>query len=124
MDNSYRASHSNVGHSIGSSGKTFEKTPGQRSSRTGLQKGLMHCSKTLGYGGVILNNAEKDGQHGSNRNTGICLWTHRICPSRKTNKNAKRAKNFRTGLQGGVMPRFKIRSVGGVIHLASHKRAA
>jgi hypothetical protein len=27
-----------VGHSIGSSGKTFEKTPGQRNSRTGLKK--------------------------------------------------------------------------------------
>ena len=38
MDNTNRTSHCNVGHSIGSSGKTFEKTPGQRNSRTGLQK--------------------------------------------------------------------------------------
>ena len=54
MDNSNRTSHCNVGHSIGSSGKTFEKTPGQRNSRTGLQKRLMHCSKTLCNGGVSL----------------------------------------------------------------------
>ena len=38
MDNTNRTSHCNAGHSIGSSGKTFEKTPGQRNSRTGLQK--------------------------------------------------------------------------------------
>ena len=38
MDNTNRTSHCNEGHSIGSSGKTFEKTPGQRNSRTGLQK--------------------------------------------------------------------------------------
>ena len=52
MDNSNRTSHCNVGHSIGSSGKTFEKTPGQRNSRTGMQRGLMHCSKTLSDRGV------------------------------------------------------------------------
>ena len=52
MDNSNRTSHCNVGHSIGSSGKTFEKTPGQRNSRTGMQRGLMHCSKTLSDGGI------------------------------------------------------------------------
>ncbi len=55
MDNSNRTPRCNVGHSIGSSGKTFEKTPGQRNSRTGIQRGLMHCSKTLSDGGVILN---------------------------------------------------------------------
>ena len=52
MDNSNRTSRCNVGHSIGSSGKTFEKTPGQRNSRTGMQRGLMHCSKTLSDRGV------------------------------------------------------------------------
>ena len=55
MDNSNRTSRYNVGHSIGSSGKTFEKTPGQRNSRTGIQRGLMHCSKTLSDGGVEQN---------------------------------------------------------------------
>ena len=50
MDNSNRTPRCNVGHSIGSSGKTFEKTPGQRNSRTGIQRGLMHCSKTLSDG--------------------------------------------------------------------------
>ena len=54
MDNSNRTSRCNVGHSIGSSGKTFEKTPGQTNSRTGIQRGLMHCSKTLSDGGVVL----------------------------------------------------------------------
>ena len=49
MYNGNRTSHCNVDHSIGSSGKTFKKTPGQRNSRTGLQKRLTHCSKTLGY---------------------------------------------------------------------------
>ena len=47
MDNSNRTTHCNVGHSIGPGGKTFEKTSGQRNSQTGLQKRLMHCSKTL-----------------------------------------------------------------------------
>ena len=51
--NSNRTSHCNVGHSIGSSGKTFEKTPGQRNSRTGLQKKIMHQTNILSYGGVV-----------------------------------------------------------------------
>lgn len=55
MDNSNRTSHCNVGHSIGSSGKTFEKTPGQRNSRTGLQKKIMHQTNILSYGGVVLS---------------------------------------------------------------------
>ena len=54
MDNTNRTSHCNVGHSIGSSGKIFEETPGKRNSRTGLQKGLMHYSKTLGCDRVFL----------------------------------------------------------------------
>lgn len=53
MDNSNRTPRCNVGHSIGSSGKTFEKTPGQRNSRTGIQRGLMHCSKTLSDSRVV-----------------------------------------------------------------------
>ena len=52
MDNSNRTSHCNVGHSIGSSGKTFKKTPGQRNSRTGLQKKLMHQTNPLSHSGV------------------------------------------------------------------------
>ena len=52
MDNSNRTSHCNVGHSIGSSGKTFKKTPGQRNSRTGLQKKLMHQTNLLSDGRI------------------------------------------------------------------------
>ena len=53
MDNSNRTSHSNVGHSIGSSGKTFKKTPGQRNSRTGLQKKLMHQTNPLSHSRIM-----------------------------------------------------------------------
>ena len=53
MDNSNRTSHCNVGHSIGSSGKTFKKTPGQRNSRKGLQKKLMHQINPLSHGRVV-----------------------------------------------------------------------
>lgn len=54
MDNSNRTSHCNVGHSIGSSGKTFKKTPRQRNSRTGSQKKLMHQTNPLSHSGVDL----------------------------------------------------------------------
>ena len=46
MDNTNRTSHCNVGHSIGSSGKIFKKIPGQRNSRTGLQKKIMFIRGT------------------------------------------------------------------------------
>ena len=55
VDNSNRTSHSNVGDSIGSSGETFKKTPGQRNSRTGLQKKLMHQTNPLSHSGVVYD---------------------------------------------------------------------
>ena len=63
MDNSNRTSHCNVGHSIGSSGKTFKKTPGQRNSRTGLQKKLMHQTNLLSDSGVEQNRELKRAKH-------------------------------------------------------------
>ena len=58
--NSNRTSHCNVGHSIGSSGKTYEKTPRQRNPQKGLVQGSNddkrnHYSHLFSYGGVILN---------------------------------------------------------------------
>ncbi len=57
MDNSNRTSHCNVGHSIGSSGKTFKKTPGQRNSRTGSQKKLMHQTNPLSHRRMMSSSA-------------------------------------------------------------------
>ena len=58
MDNSNRTSHCNVGHSIGSSGKTYEKTPRQRNPQKGLVQGSNddkrnHYSHLLCNGGVV-----------------------------------------------------------------------
>lgn len=49
-----------MGHSIGSSGKTYEKTPRQRNPQKGLVQGSNddkrnHYSHLFSYGGVILN---------------------------------------------------------------------
>jgi hypothetical protein len=52
-----------VGHSIGSSGKTFKKTPGQRNSRTGLQKKLMHQTNLLSDSGVEQSRELKRAKH-------------------------------------------------------------
>jgi hypothetical protein len=46
-----------VGHSIGSGGKTFKKTPGQRNSRTGLQKKLMHQTNPLSHRRMMSSSA-------------------------------------------------------------------
>ena len=58
--NSNRTSHCNVGHSIGSSGKTYEKTPRQRNPQKGLVQGSNddkrnHYSHLFSYGGVEQN---------------------------------------------------------------------
>ena len=60
MDNSNRTSHCNVDHSIGSSGKTYEKTPRQRNPQRGLVQGSNddkrnHCSNSVSHSGVVLN---------------------------------------------------------------------
>ena len=49
-----------MGHSIGSSGKTYEKTPRQRNPQKGLVQASNddkrnHYSHLFSYGGVILN---------------------------------------------------------------------
>ena len=59
MDNTNRTSHCNVGHSIGSSGKTYEKTPRQRNPQKGLVQGSNddkrnHYSHLFSYGRIIL----------------------------------------------------------------------
>lgn len=105
-------------HSIGSSGKTFKKTPEQRNSRTGLQKRLTHCSKTLGYCRVSLNSELKGENYGRNGSNGVCFWDGRsgcIHSFDKTNKDLKRKRNSRRGLQGTVIHCFKILSHSGIV---------
>ena len=58
MDNSNRTSHCDVGHSIGSSGKTYEKTPRQRNPQRGLvqrsnEDKRNHYSNLFGHGRVV-----------------------------------------------------------------------
>ena len=58
--NSNRTSHCNVGHSIGSSGKTYEKTPRQRNPQKGLVQASNddkrnHYSHLFSYGGIVWN---------------------------------------------------------------------
>ena len=103
MDNSNSTSNCNVGHSIGSGGKTFEKTPGQRNSRTGLQKKIIHQTNILSYGGVDLNSALKRRNYGNIWNTGIRIWTNSIHSNTKTNKDLKRKRNSIIESQRRVM---------------------
>ena len=49
-----------MGHSIGSSGKTYEKTPRQGNPQRGLVQGSNddkrnHCSNSVSHSGVVLN---------------------------------------------------------------------
>ena len=118
MDNSNRTSRCNVGHSIGSSGKTFEKTPGQRNSRTGIQRGLMHCSKTLSDCRVDTNSELKRGNYGRISSNGVCFWdgwSGCTRSFRKTNKNLKRKRNVGRELQGRIIHCLYQVSDGGVV---------
>ncbi|MFL2487794.1 MAG: hypothetical protein ACJ0GK_00745 [Gammaproteobacteria bacterium] len=51
--NSNRTSHCNVGHSIGSSGKTYKNPEEKGNSRRGLQGRVMHQTNLLNHGGVV-----------------------------------------------------------------------
>jgi hypothetical protein len=64
---------------------------------------LILCSKTLCYGGVDLNSALKRRNFGSIWNTRVCVWTDSIYSGSKTNKQTKRKRNSRRGLQGRLM---------------------
>ena len=57
----------------------------------------------LRYGGVDLNSALKRRNFGSIWNTRVCVWTDSIYSGSKTNKQTKRKRNSRRGLQGRLM---------------------
>ena len=71
-------------------------------------------SKTLINSGIGLSGALEEGKHGSNGNTGVYFWTDSICTPRKINKNVKRKRNPRAGIQRGIMPQTNLHNDRGV----------
>jgi hypothetical protein len=70
-------------------------------------------SKTLSDCRIILNSDLKGENYGRNGSNGVCFWDGRsacIHSFDKTNKDLKRKRNSRRGLQGTVIHCFKILS--------------
>ena len=77
-----------------------------------------HCLKIVSHGGVVLNSELKRGNYGRISSNGICFWDGWSGCTRsfgKTNKDPKRKRNSRRGLQGRVNHGFKTLSNGGVV---------
>ena len=72
-------------------------------------------SKTISDGGVDLNSALKRRNFGSIWNTRVCVWTDSIYSGSKTNKQTKRKRNSRRGLQGRLMHQTNQLNHSGII---------
>ena len=96
-----------MGHSIGSSGKTYEKTPRQRNPQRGLVQGSNddkrnHYSHLFSHGRVEKNGALRGDNNGRFGGDGVCFrngGSNSISSTRKTYKDIKRKGNSRRELQ-------------------------
>jgi hypothetical protein len=69
----------------------------------------LHPIRTIGYGGIEQNGDLKGENYGRFSSNGICFWdgwSACIHSFDKTNKDLKRKRNSRRGLQGTVIHCF------------------
>ena len=77
-----------------------------------------HLLNIFRNGGVDLNSALKRRNFGSIWNTRVCVWTDSIYSGSKTNKQTKRKRNSRRGLQGRLMHQTNQLNHGGIVSFA------